>query len=217
MARNSLGRIKDLTRRMSYAARGKKESKKDRRVRRYMDDGKISKKEAKKLKKRGISQSDVQRRYDKDFKAAKKLHGTGGQSYRFANPDKVPRYEPLLYSRGASSQFARGIEPSRKKRRRAPQPRRASTGRDTSDFQLQIDDDYARFEQMMIAEAEERRRQQAEADRQFRAQQQNIYSAGLQPSIQLQGAGTIPKLGAAEQFRRRIGSQFGTAYQGVAI
>ena len=213
--RGGMGLAKDLIERK----RNPKKYKRRDRIRRYSEDGKISKKESKKLQKRGISQQEVQRTYDKDFKASRESFDRSGRPGEYKNLARRPQYDPLIYSRGASSQFARGIErdvePSRKKRRRAPQPSMEST--DISDFQQQREDMFAQYEQLMIQQAQEAEEQRRQMEIAMRAQAQNAYSASLMPGIDLRGAGTTPKLGAAEQFRRRIGSQFGTAYQGVAI
>jgi hypothetical protein len=86
------------------------------------------------------------------------------------------------------------------------------------DFQKGREEMMAMYERMMIEQAKQAEEQRRQMEIAMRAQAQNAYSANLQPSFQLQGAGTTPKLGAAQQFRRRVGSQFGTAspYTGLA-
>ena len=94
----------------------------------------------------------------------------------------------------------------------------SSTDQQILDFQKEREDMFAQYEQLMIQQAKEAEEQRKQMEIAMRAQAQNAYSASLQPSLQLQGAGTTPKLGAAQQFRRRIGSQFGTTspYTGLA-
>ena len=199
----------------------KKYKKKDR-IRRYSEDGKISKKEARKLRKRGISQQEVQRQYDKDFKAAElnwRTKGVGPSGYR--NPSSRPQYRPLSFSRGADRQFGKGMMISSKKsrdREREPESKMSDTDQDIQDFQQQREDMFAQYEQLMIQQAKEAEEQRRQMEIAMRAQAANAYSAGLQPSFQLQGAGTIPKLSGIEQFKKRVGSQFGTAspYTGLA-
>ena len=50
------------------------------------------------------------------------------------------------------------------------------------------------YEKMMIEQAKQAEEQRRQMEIAMRAQAQNAYSAGLQPSLQLQGAGETPKL-----------------------
>jgi len=103
-------------------------------------------------------------------------------------------------------------------REREPEFEMSDTDQSILDFQKQREDMFAQYEKLMIQQAQEAEEQRKQMEIAMRAQAQNAYSASLQPNLQLQGAGTTPKLGAAQQFRRRIGSQFGTAspYTGLA-
>jgi len=87
-----------------------------------------------------------------------------------------------------------------------------------SDFQQQQEAMMAQYEEMMAEQARQAEEQRKQMEAAMRAQAQNAYSAGLQPSFQLQGAGETPKLSGIQQFKRRIGSQFGAAspYTGLA-
>ena len=86
------------------------------------------------------------------------------------------------------------------------------------DFQQQREGMMAQYEQMMAEQARQAEEQRRQMEAAMRAQAQNAYSASLQPSFQLQGAGETPKLSGIQQFKRRTGSQFGTAspYTGLA-
>ena len=77
---------------------------------------------------------------------------------------------------------------------------------------------FAMYEQMMIQQAMEAEEQRKQMEIAMRAQAANAYGASMQPTFQLQGAGTIPKLSGIEQFKKRLNSQFGTAspYTGLA-
>ena len=218
ISRGGRGLAKDIIRKKKNP---KKYKRKDR-VRRYSEDGKITKKEAKKLRKRGISQQEVQRQYDKDFKASRAAFEGRGQAWRTPNA-RGPQYTPLTFTGGAGKQFGKGMTISSRKSRDRDRDRgrpseTSSVDQSIQDFQQQREDQFAMYEQMMIQQAQEAEEQRRQMEIAMRAQAQNAYSASLQPSFQLQGAGTTPKLSAAQQFRKRLGSQFGTAspYTGLA-
>ena len=217
-SRGGMGLAKDIYRKKTNPKKYKKRD----RVRRYSEDGRITKKEAKKLEKRGISQQEVQRQYDKDFGASRRAFEGRGQAWR--TPNAIgPQYRPLTFTRGADRKFGQGMTISSEKSRDRDRGRSRSVetspiDQQVSDFQQQQDDMYAQYEQMMIQQAmaaEEQRRQMEAA---MRAQAANAYGASMQPNFQLQGAGTTPKLSGIEQFKKRMNSQFGTAspYTGLA-
>ena len=218
-SRGGMGLAKDIYRKKTNP---KKYKKKDR-VRRYSEDGKITKKEAKKLEKRGISQQEVQRQYDKDFKARQQwwqMKSPGPSGYK--NPASRPQYTPLTFTGGAQKQFGKGMtisseKPRDRKRDRKP-PATPPVDKQISDFQEQREDQFAMYEQMMIQQAMEAEEQRRQMEAAMRAQAANAYSASLQPNFQLQGAGITPKLSGIQQFKKRAGSQFGTVspYTGLA-
>jgi len=123
----------------------------------------------------------------------------------------------MMYISGGPKQ-KRSKKSRDRDRDREPSFDTSSTDQQVLDFQKEREEMMARYEQMMIEQAKQAEEQRKQMEIAMRAQAQNAYSASLQPSLQLQGAGTTPKLGAAQQFRRRIGSQFGTAspYTGLA-
>ena len=86
------------------------------------------------------------------------------------------------------------------------------------DFQAQQEAMMAQYEEMMAEQARQAEEERKKMEAAMRAQAQNAYSASLQPSLQLQGAGETPKLSGIQQFKKRSGSQFGTAspYTGLA-
>lgn len=222
-SRGGKGLAKDLIRKKNNP---KKYKRKDR-VRRYSEDGKIDKKEARKLEKRGISQQEVQRQYDKDFKAREEYwhHKSPGPS-GYKNPASRPQYAPLTFTKGAGKQFNKGMTISSEKPRERDRRRESSSYEDAMsstneqlyDFQAEREEMMAMYEQMMIQQAQEAEEQRRQMEAAMRAQAANAYSASLVPSFQLQGAGTTPKLSGIEQFKKRAGSQFGTAtpYTGLA-
>lgn len=111
-SRGGMGLAKDLYRKKKNP---KKYKRKDR-IRRYSEDGKITKKEAKKLRKRGISQQEVQRQYDKDYKASlQSWQGKSPGPSGYKNPASKPQYTPLTISKGGSKQFGKGVTTSSKK------------------------------------------------------------------------------------------------------
>ena len=111
-SRGGMGLAKDIYQKKKNP---KKYKRKDR-IRRYSEDGKITKKEAKKLRKRGISQKEVQRQYDKDYKASlQSWEGKSPGPSGYKNPNSRPRYTPLTISKGGSRQFNKGVRTSSKK------------------------------------------------------------------------------------------------------
>ena len=219
-SRGGMGLAKDIYLKKTNP---KKYKRKDR-VRRYSEDGKITKKEAKKLRKRGISEQEVQRQYDKDYKASvQSWEGKGPGPSGYKNPASRPQYAPLTFTGGASKQFGKGMTISSPKPRGRERDRRrssetSSTDKQISDFQEQREDQFAMYEQMMIQQAMEAEEQRRQMEAAMRAQAANAYGASMQPTFQLQGAGTTPKLSGIQQFKKRAGSQFGTAspYTGLA-
>ena len=70
---------------------------------------------------------------------------------------------------------------------------------------------------MLLAEAERKKQAQEQAARDLQTQRANQAMAGRAGSLQIQGAGTTPRIGGTQQFRRRTIQQ-GTAspYKGLS-
>lgn len=129
--------------------------------------------------------------------------------------------EDTMYIKGpAPGKQSRSKSKSKESRLSAPSSQSGTSSMDQQlyDFQKEREEMMAQYEQMMIEQARQAEEQRRQMEIAMRAQAANAYSAGLQPSFQLQGAGTIPKLSGIEQFKKRLGSQFGTAspYTGLA-
>ena len=94
--------------------RRKGKSKKSRKRDKFFDkvtkDNKISKKEAKKMRKKGYSERDLDRYDAKAYYRAKKSRARNAQSYRRQN--NFP-YEPLVKSKGAYGQLRGKISSSK--------------------------------------------------------------------------------------------------------
>ena len=73
------------------------------------------------------------------------------------------------------------------------------------------------YSDMLIREAEARKKAQEEEKAMFRARQANQAMAGRAGALQIQGAGTTPRTAGTQQFRRRK-VQFGTTtpYKGLS-
>tara|TARA_A100001201_G_C3992575_1_gene172006 strand:+ start:45 stop:662 length:618 start_codon:yes stop_codon:yes gene_type:complete len=73
------------------------------------------------------------------------------------------------------------------------------------------------YSDMLIREAEARKKAQEEEKAMFRARQANQAMAGRAGALQIQGAGTTPRTAGTQQFRRRK-AQFGTTtpYTGLS-
>lgn len=73
------------------------------------------------------------------------------------------------------------------------------------------------YSNMLIAEAQRRKEAEEQAARDLQTQQANQAMAGRSGSLQIQGAGTTPRIGGTQQFRRRALQQ-GTAspYKGLS-
>ena len=70
---------------------------------------------------------------------------------------------------------------------------------------------------MLIAEAQRRKEAEEQAARDLQTQQANAAMAGRSGTLQIQGAGTTPRIGGTQQFRRRVLQQ-GTSspYKGLS-
>ena len=70
---------------------------------------------------------------------------------------------------------------------------------------------------MLIAEAQRRKEAEEQAARDLQTQRANQAMAGRSGALQIQGAGTTPRIGGTQQFRRRALQQ-GTAspYKGLS-
>ena len=121
--------------------------------------------------------------------------------------------------------YVSGRAPSRSSSSRQSRSSEPSYAMDTSymdqmiyDFQQQQEAMMAQYEEMMAEQAQQAEEERKKMEAAMRAQSQNAYSASLQPTLQLQGAGETPKLSGIQQFKKRSGSQFGTAspYTGLA-
>ncbi len=86
------------------------------------------------------------------------------------------------------------------------------------EFQIQQQQQMQQYEKMLAQQAAQAKKEQEKQLKMLQIQQQNTAAAAQTPNFQLQGAGLTPKLSAAQQFRKRLGSQFGTAspYTGLA-
>lgn len=180
-------------------------------------DGGISKKDIKKLKKKygGIPRMPgLEPRFN------------ANRMSRDVYERRKNRYYERLDGGTVDTMYIKGPGPKRKKsksrksrdRDREPSFETSSTDQQLIDFQKEREEMFARYEKMMIEQAKQAEKQRKQMEIAMRAQAQNAYSASLQPNFQLQGAGETPKLSAAQQFRKRLGSQFGTAspYTGLA-
>ena len=180
----------------------KRDKEKARKIVRY-GGKKIKGKEAKRLRRLGISRDDLRRL------APGRLSRKGRKIYR----EKIKRSKTKKSSSKASSKdsYESDYEDAYTKSM-------DSTAELLEKFQIQQQEQQAKYEAMLAKQAEEAKKAQEEQMKMLQIQQQNAASAAQTPSFQLQGAGVTPKLGAAQQFRRRLGSQFGTGkpYTGIA-
>jgi len=99
-------------------------AKKKKFMRKIIRDGKISKKEARKANKRGISLRSIRNRNIRDYRKRVKFHEEGGGPRRppgYKRSENRPVYEPLLISRGAAASDRQRL--SRPKRRPKPRSR----------------------------------------------------------------------------------------------
>ena len=73
------------------------------------------------------------------------------------------------------------------------------------------------YSNMLIAEAQRRKEAEEQAARDLQTQQANAAMAGRSGTLQIQGAGTTPRIGGTQQFRRRVLQQ-GTSspYKGLS-
>ena len=97
-----------LTMRERTRLRGmsKKERKREKLLAKITKDGKVSKKEARKLQKKGLTERDLQRYDAKSFRRAEKDFEERGSRTRARSPlAKGPSYSPLVISRGAGRRF----------------------------------------------------------------------------------------------------------------
>ena len=174
----------------------------------------------------------------KDIKKTKRKYGGIPKLKNFPRKGDAPRssggsmFENMLYNRidggTRDTMYIKGPAPGKsfksksktKSKPSAPSSQSGTSSMDQQlyDFQKEREEMMAQYEQMMIQQAKEAEEQRRQMEIAMRAQAANAYSAGLQPSFQPQGAGTIPKLSGIEQFKKRVGSQFGTAspYTGLA-
>ena len=127
--RGAMGVAKDAYERR----KNPKKYKRKQRIRRYTEDGKITKKEAKKLQKRGISEREVQRVYNQDFKTAQFSFNKRPAIVKQRSPGKKgPSYTPLTISRGAGRRFDKGRPTSSKKSKSKSSSYRSSSSRSKS-------------------------------------------------------------------------------------
>lgn len=95
-----------LERRRERSKMSKKERKREKQLYKATKDGKITKKEAKRLQKKGISERDVQRYDAKAFRKEQKSFDKRSNRYRDMRPaERGPSYSPLLISKGAGRTF----------------------------------------------------------------------------------------------------------------
>ena len=99
----------------------KKKRKRDKFFADITKDGKIKKKEAQELLKRGYSERDLQRYDTKAFERAQDAFGNRGNRVRDRMPAmKGPSYSPLRISRGAGNVFDAGL--NQRPQQAAPAP-----------------------------------------------------------------------------------------------
>jgi len=111
-------RSKRKARRKERRARAKKK----KFMRKIIRDGKISKKEARKATKRGISLRSIRNRNIRDYRRSVRDYDNRPNQRQVRNPaDRRPTYEPLLISRGAAASERQRL--SRPKRRPKPRSR----------------------------------------------------------------------------------------------
>jgi len=97
-------------------------AKKKKFMRKIIRDGKISKKEARKATKRGISLRSIRNRNIRDYRRSVRDYDNRPNQRQVRNPaDRRPTYEPLLISRGAAASERQRL--SRPKRRPKPRSR----------------------------------------------------------------------------------------------
>ena len=186
---------------MKYLGPERKQYEKRAKDKAIRDAGrKVNKKEAEKLKKRGVSAKDIKR----------------------ANPG-------ARLSRGGTKVFSGKPQPKKKSSSSRKSSSESSYESDymsqqsdiadmMKEFQIAQQQQMQQYEKMLAQQAAQAKKEQEEQLKMLQIQQQNTASAAQTPNFQLQGAGTTPKLGAAQQFRRRLGTQFGTGspYTGLA-
>lgn len=84
----------------------KKDRKKEKLLSKITDDGKVSKKEARKLQKKGLTERDLQRYDAKSFRRAQQDFDERGNRDRQRRPAaQGPSYSPLVISKGAGRKF----------------------------------------------------------------------------------------------------------------
>jgi len=84
----------------------KKDRKKEKLLRKITKDGKVSKREARKLQKKGLTERDLQRYDAKSFRRAQRDFDERGNRDRQRRPTaQGPSYSPLVISRGAGRRF----------------------------------------------------------------------------------------------------------------
>lgn len=164
---------------------------------------KIKGKEAEELKKMGVTKKDIK---------AYRYEGQGNLSRRGSKVFDT-KFEPKKEKSKPSA--SKSSEPSYEKQFQAQQDRIAEM---MESFQISQQQTQKQYEKMLAKQAAQAKKDQEEQLKMLQIQQQNTAAAARMPNFQLQGAGTAPKLGAAQQFRRRLGSQFGTGspYTGLA-
>ena len=216
--------------------RKNKKSSKKRSYKYAVKRPKLSKKDTGKLIRKGAGLDGGITK--KDIKRTKKKYGgipqiPGAFAGKLDTPrqfrsQRRDRYYGYADGGTADTMYIKGPAPGRsskskskskpKSRPSAPSPQTSSIDQQVNDFQEQREDMFAQYEQMMIQQAMEAEEQRRQMEAAMRAQAANAYGASMQPTFQLQGAGTIPKLSGIEQFKKRLNSQFGTAspYTGLA-
>jgi hypothetical protein len=98
--------LSDASRLRKLKGKDKKKYKREKFLRKITEDGKINKKEAKKMNKKGITERDLMRYDSKAFKRAEKLFNDRPGPVRDRRPGaEGPSYSPLTISRGAGKTF----------------------------------------------------------------------------------------------------------------
>ena len=181
----------------------KRDKEKARKIVRY-GGRKIKGKEAKRLKRMGISRDDLRRLAPGRLsRKASKIYRTKFKKGGKKRKGRSKSSSESSYESDYQKDYADSMD---------------STAELLEKFQIQQQEQQAKYEAMLAKQAEEAKKAQEEQMKMLQIQQQNAASAAQTPNFQLQGAGVTPKLGAAQQFRKRKGTQFGTGspYTGLA-
>ena len=152
----------------------------------------------------------------------------------------ITGYQPLSYRYGRGNMYGKTVQvpifgqteaeriaPLQAEQRRLAGIQQASYEKQQADIASQLkilqgersavakaQQDYSN---MLIAEAERKKQAQEQAERDLATQRVNQAMAGRSGALQIQGAGTTPRIGGTQQFRRRPLQQgAATPYKGLS-